>query len=80
MALCILLSPDLAQAVTVATMGREHQLRPVKIAAGDLAGSYVLPLGVLHDPAHADQRAALSVCPIEDIDPATAWPETNEAA
>lgn len=78
MALCIILSPDMAQSVAQASAGREHQLRAREIAAGDLAGSYALPIAVLSDPAHADQHAALSVCPLEDIDPAIAWPEVVE--
>lgn len=78
MALCIILSPEMAQAMVSATEGRQHQLRPREIAAGALAGSYALPLAVLSDPAHADQRAALSICLIEEIDPETCWPEVPE--
>lgn len=68
----LVLTSDAAEAV------RGPYLQPRQIAAGAYAGRYALNPAVLDDPEHFDHHDRLLACPVEDIDPATAWPPTEE--
>lgn len=52
-------------------------LRPRRIAGGPRAGAWALGPQVLSDPAHALAAALLAAAPLEDLDPALAWPPAD---
>lgn len=67
----ILLSPEQAAAI------RGPRLKPRRLTAGPLAGTFVLSPAVLADNDHKAAHGQLAVLPEAVVTPDEAWPPTD---
>jgi hypothetical protein len=76
--LMIVMTEPEANEVRALTSHAGNRIEPRKIEAGDNAGQYAVPARSASDPAHEHVWGFLNQCPIVDIEPATAWPASEE--